>query len=213
MEIFIAGVLLSLSLCLDLGIVNVAIIRTGIDKGFGKSFMVGLGSSFGDIFYAILSVIGVPLIFKYAFIRWTFWIGGTLILLYFCYTMIVQIFKPVAYSDEELEKVDKLRTSRNYFYDGLILALLSPTSILWFVSIGGSVIAAQGLTKHFDTLKFLSGFFIASITWSFALAFISYKGGQLMKDKIKRIFSIISALIFLALAIYVFVDGYRTLIK
>jgi L-lysine exporter family protein LysE/ArgO len=42
MELFISGFLLSLSLCLDLGIVNVAIIKTGIEKGFLPSLHIGL---------------------------------------------------------------------------------------------------------------------------------------------------------------------------
>jgi hypothetical protein len=57
------------------------------------------------------------------------------------------------------------------------------------------------------------GFFTASVAWSIALAFISFKSGQIMGNQIKRIFSIISAIIFLILACYVFLNGYNTLIK
>jgi len=58
MELFISGFLLSLSLCLDLGIVNVAIIKTGVEKGFLPSLNIGLGSTVGDIVYATLSTLG-----------------------------------------------------------------------------------------------------------------------------------------------------------
>lgn len=213
MELFIAGFLLSLSLCLDLGIVNVAIIRTGVNNGFIKSLNIGLGSTFGDMIYAVLSLLGVSIILKYLIIRWILWIAGTLILIYLCYNMILQIFKPIVNSNDNFGQTDKSRTNRNYFFSGFLLALSSPTAILWFASIGGSVIATRGLGMHYNTVIFLSGFFIASIIWSFILAFISFKGGQIIKSKIKSIFSILSAIIFLILAIYVFMDGYETLIK
>jgi L-lysine exporter family protein LysE/ArgO len=64
------GFLLCLSLCMDLGIVNVAILRAGVNRGFLPSFMIGVGSSFGDLTYAVLSVMGLrPKIFSKRIIR------------------------------------------------------------------------------------------------------------------------------------------------
>jgi len=209
MELFISGFLLSLSLCLDLGIVNVAIIKTGIEKGFLPSFNIGLGSTIGDILYATLSVLGITLILKFLYVRWVLWVGGTIILLYFCGKMILQIFR------QDYVKSDESQLLRNhhYFLNGLVLALSSPTAILWFASIGGSVMAAQSFHNRFELIYFFGGFTCSSIVWSFMLAFVSYHGGQLMKTQIKKIFSILSAFIFLGLAIYVFLDGYKKLIK
>jgi L-lysine exporter family protein LysE/ArgO len=213
MELFISGFLLSFSLCLDLGIVNVAIIKTGIEKGFIQSFNVGLGSTFGDLVYAIFSLFGISLILKFLIVRWILWIAGTLILLYFCYNMIVQIYKPLVYANSNVSRIVKNNSNIKFFVNGFGLALSSPTAILWFATIGGSMIAAQRLEKNYKIIFFLSGFFTASLVWSIVLSYISFKGGQLMKSRIKKIFSVLSALIFLILAIYVFLDGYKTLIK
>jgi len=210
MELFISGFLLSLSLCLDLGIVNVAIIKTGIEKGFLPSLNIGLGSTIGDIIYATLSVLGITLILKFLWVKWILWIGGTIILIYFCGQMIAQIFKPSDYAKKELSQ---FTGNRHYFLNGLLLALSSPTAILWFASIGGSVMAAQTFRNRFELIYFFGGFSCSSLVWSIMLAFISYHGGQLMKSQIKKIFSILSAMIFLTLAVYVFCDGYRKLIK
>lgn len=46
---FMQGLLFSLSLCFDLGMVNVAIVKAGVERGFKSSFMIGFGSCFGEI--------------------------------------------------------------------------------------------------------------------------------------------------------------------
>jgi L-lysine exporter family protein LysE/ArgO len=127
--------------------------------------------------------------------------------------MIVQIYKPLAYANSDVTRIVKNNSNLKFFVNGFGLALSSPTAILWFATIGGSMIATQRLERDHGIILFLSGFFTASLVWSIVLSYISFKGGQLMKNRIKKIFSIISALIFLILAIYVFLDGYKTLIK
>lgn len=214
MELFISGFILSLSLCLDIGIVNIAIIKTGIEKGFFSSFYIGLGSTVGDMVYVILSFIGLSIIFEIILVKWILWIAGSAVLLYLCYTMVVKVIKP-----EKEDKEDKIdlqnvySNKKKYFITGLSLALSSPTAILWFAAIGGSVISAQADKTRSQLIYFFIGFIIASIIWGIFLAYISYKGGKIMKDKIKKIFSFISAVIFLVIAIYVFMDGYKNLIK
>jgi L-lysine exporter family protein LysE/ArgO len=213
MELCLSGFILCLSLCLDLGIVNVAIIKTGIEKGFKQSLTVGLGSTFGDMIYAILSLFGITLILKVLFVRWILWIFGTMVLLYLCFKMISQLFNPLDKFNGENDCLVEKDNKSNYFWNGFGLALSSPSVILWYATIGGSVIASQKISGHYDMILFLVGFFTASLIWSFFLSYVSYKGGQLMKNQIKKIFSVISAIIFLFLAVYVFIDGYKALIK
>jgi L-lysine exporter family protein LysE/ArgO len=213
MELFVTGFLLSLSLCVDIGIVNVAIIKTGIEKGFSPSFYVGLGSSFGDLTYATFSLLGITALLKFVAVRWLLWIGGTSVLLFLSVKMIFEFFRSsdiMKNQDQVSFREDKLK---KYFTDGFVLALSSPSAIIWFITVGGSVIAAQTLNSRFQLFYFFGGFFTSSLTWSLMLAYVSYKGGQIMGNKIKRIFSLISVIIFLLLAYYVFMDGYGTLIN
>lgn len=213
MKLFISGFLLCLSLCIDLGIVNVKIIKTGIVNGFKQSFMVGLGSTLGDMIYAILSFFGITLLLKILIVRWILWIMGTGILLYFCYTMLYQLFKQNVRLDTINYPEEKDANSFNFFWTGFGLALSSPSAILWYATIGGSLIASQRIEGNCNIVLFLAGFFFASFVWSIFLAFVSYKGGQVMKSRVKNIVSIASAIMFLILAVYVFVDGYNTLIR
>jgi L-lysine exporter family protein LysE/ArgO len=78
---FASGFLLSLSVCLDLGLVNVAILRTALRHGARPAFWVGLGSCFGDLTYFTLSAVGVTALLAWPPARWALWLGGTAVLL------------------------------------------------------------------------------------------------------------------------------------
>jgi L-lysine exporter family protein LysE/ArgO len=214
MTMFISGFLLCISLCLDLGIVNVAILRAGVERGFLPSFMIGIGSSFGDLTYAVLSVMGVSYILnQFAVLRWILWVGGTLVLIFMTVQMLRASFKP----KEVQGSADTVKiASRPWYRDaawGLGLALSSPSVILWFAMVGGSIVASQGDRIKGALTPFLLGFFTASIVWSFFMALISSEGGKRMGTRLHRGFSILSSLLFLYLAIHVFFNGYTEFVR
>src|SRR3569832_2145048 len=88
------GFMFSLSLCFDLGIVNVAIIKVGVEQGFRRSFMVGFGSCFGDLIYLTLALLGISFLFEYPFIRWPLWIAGTFYLVWLAIQMARDAYRP-----------------------------------------------------------------------------------------------------------------------
>lgn len=209
LQLFISGFALSLSLCLDLGTVNVAIIREGIARGFRPSFLVGVGSSFGDLTYAVLATTGVALLLGYPAVRWALWIGGTAMLLYFAFAMIKASLHP---KTMDLDAPAPRRSALRTFLWGWGLAIASPTSILWFATVGGSVVAKSPVQGAQALGAFLSGFFAASIVWSLGMAALSAAGGRKLGPTFVRAVSIASALLFLYFAAEVFADGYRTLL-
>lgn len=212
MSIFIAGFLLSISLCLDLGIVNIATIKAGIERGFIPALYIGLGAGIGDMIYALLSLVGLSMILENLFFRWFFWIGGTIILLYMCLTMIKQAIKPKDISQLIQSRAEISVASAKDFLYGIGLALSSPSSILWFATIGGGVIASMNLNNRTSISLFFLGFFIASEAWSTCIAFVSSKGSVYMGARLMRGFSIVSSILFLYFAIKIFIEGYYNLL-
>lgn len=213
MSWFASGFFLSLSLCLDLGIVNVAILRAGVERGLLPSLLVGVGSSFGDLFYALLSMVGISLLLHNVVIRWVLWLGGTMILLYMTWNMIKEFRRPKAIAWKEGSGPDVSKRQRwKDFTTGLGLALASPSAILWFATIGGSVIASSNGHSSTSLVLFFSGFFTASILWSLFMAGLSSQGGKWLGTRLVRGFNFVSALLFLYFAGKVFLDGYHTLL-
>jgi len=206
LSLFLTGFLLSLSLCLDLGVVNVALLQTGLRHGARPAMMLGLGSCFGDLTYALISVVAISFLLESSAVRWLLWIGGTLVLLW----LTVKMFREA--TSREMDWHDELASPRlngwRNFARGYALAVASPTAIVWFASVGGSLIASSA-GKGAALLPFFSGFFSCGVVWSLALALLSGKGRRFMGTRMLRGFCFASAGLFLYFAVRVFWDGYK----
>jgi len=209
---FISGFVVSLSLCLDFGIVNIAIVKEVIQLGFWPSFLIGVGSSFGDLTYAIIAMTGVSLLLGFSGVRWVLWIGGTLVLLYFTYKMLRSAWNPrwvtLTRSHESTGTLPQNRSHFKSFLSGWGLAMASPTAIVWFGSVGGSMIARSPVSGFQAVSFFLSGFFAAGLLWSLALSILAVVSGRTLGTLFIRVLSISSALLFLYFAIDIFIEGY-----
>jgi L-lysine exporter family protein LysE/ArgO len=213
LELFISGFLLSLSLCLDIGIVNVALINTAIRAGRQPAFMLGLGSCFGDLFYAVLSVLGIGLLLDYLAVRWLLWLGGGAVLLYLSWNAArsaLHASSPAEILPAALRQRDA--DLRQQFWRGLALALASPSAILWFAAVGGSVIARSGAATPLDLAALLGGFFCAGMAWSGFIAALAAHGGHIIGSRLRQYCYSVSALLFLYFAVRVIWDGYRQLL-
>ncbi|RAP75414.1 LysE family translocator [Paenibacillus montanisoli] len=206
---FMKGFLFSLSLCFDLGIVNVAMIKTGLEKGFKRSFMLGFGSCFGDLTYLILALAGVTIIFQIPAVRWVLWIGGTIVLTCLTVQMIRKTIKPDPIRIDEGE----VKGNKKEFVWGLGLALSSPTVILWFAVAAGPILATLNVHSAAPLTAFIIGFFVAGMAWSAFIAIVSGISHKRASTGFVRAVSFLSALIFLLLAVKVFTDGFHSLLS
>jgi L-lysine exporter family protein LysE/ArgO len=207
---FSSGFLLSLSVCLDLGIVNVAILRTAMGNGARPAFFLGLGSCFGDLTYFTLSAFGVSAFLAWPPARWLLWIGGTAVLLFFTAKMLRETVRPHALELEGSALGGATPPAgpslARQFSTGLSLALASPTAILWFAAVGGSVIASFAGQRRV-LAPFVLGFFLAGVAWSFLVAFGAAWLGRRSGPRVVRIFSAASAVLFAYFAVRVFLSG------
>ena len=205
MEMFLTGFALSLSACLDLGVVNVATIKRGLDSGARAAFVLQLGSCCGDMTYVLLSMFGLALVLSEPRVRTAFWIGGTIVLRYLAATMIREAWRGRSLQVERGSGPE--RPLRRDFLRGLALALSSPSLIVWFASAGGAIIAGiYGRTQSPPWL-FIAGFAGCGVVWAAGLSLVSGRGRHMIGPSALRVFSAASAAIFAALALKVFVDG------
>ena len=206
-QLFAAGYLLSLSLCMDLGVVNIAMVRAGLTRGMPAAMALGLGSCVGDMVYAVGSLSLVSLLLAHRGVRFTLWIGGSAVLLWLAVKMLRETWHPKQLAIAASEDAGALRPGRE-FARGMMLALSSPTSILWFAAVGGSVIAAHaaGATA---LLPYLSGFFFAGVCWTILIATLTGYAHRRLNARFIRGLSLASAMLFCYFAVVVFVNGYR----
>ncbi|MDU8501700.1 LysE family transporter [Pseudomonas syringae] len=204
------GFLLSLSLCLEIGLANMAMITLAMQRGFAQGVWLGVGTCVGDLIYAVLAMAGMAVLLQIEWVRWVLWVGGSVVLSYLCLKMILSALK-VSNSNPEGSVKQWGETNRALFSRGVMLAMSSPSAILWFAAVGGAIIARQGSDMAGAGL-FLSGFFTAGIFWALALCALAAKGGQLMGQRLVRYTYIASALIFAYFAAYVVITGYTEFI-
>lgn len=207
---FSNGFLLSLSLCLDIGIANIAMITLAMQRGYFQGFWLGIGTCIGDLFYALLALSGMAVLLQFTPVRWVLWLGGSAMLLWFAVKMAMSAWQPAA--PIAFEKAAPPRPLRQEFSRGVLLAISSPSAILWFATVGGALISRISQQSAGTSVAFLSGFFIAGVIWTGALCLVGHLGGRALGQRLLKYCAIASAIIFSYFAITVIVSGYREFI-
>lgn len=205
------GFLLSLSLCLDIGTVNMAIISTGLRAGAAAAFLVGLGSCFGDLAYAALSVSGVSALLVHPALRQAVWLGGSAVLFWFALRAAREAWRAAPLQGGQTRSDIALQqwSPRREFLRGIGLALASPSSLAWFAAVGGAVIAQATDGSAAANATFLSGFFLGGLSFSLAVALLIGGSKRAIAARANFWCHLVSALIFCYLAADVFWSGYR----
>jgi L-lysine exporter family protein LysE/ArgO len=208
------GFFLSLSLCLDIGLVNVAIISLTLSHGFRPGFWLGLGSCVGDLIYATAALAGMAALLQFESVRWVVWIGGAAILLFLTWKMAREAMFPATApavagaGDANLPHPPAWRG----FLRGVLLAVSSPSAILWFAAVGGALIAKAGATSPATALIFLGGFFLGGLCWTLFICGLGSHGRKRSGAGLLRACHVLSALLFAYFSYSVIVNGYHDLI-
>ena len=88
------------------------------------------------------------------------------------------------------------------------LALASPSAILWFAAVGGSVIASFGGARS-SLWPFTTGFFAGGVAWSATFAYAVARAKNVLGTRLVQALALVSALVFLYFASVVFLGGLR----
>jgi L-lysine exporter family protein LysE/ArgO len=208
------GFFLSLSLCLDIGIANVAIISLTLSHGFKPGMMLGLGTCVGDLIYAALALAGMAALLQFDAVRWIVWIGGSIVLLFLTFKMAREALYPA--SAPPVEGEADLATPRpshlRSFLRGVLLAVSSPSAILWFAAVGGALIAKAGATGKLSASVFLAGFLAGGLAWTVFICTLASHGRKRAGTALLRACHVLSAVLFAYFSYSVIVHGYRDLI-
>jgi L-lysine exporter family protein LysE/ArgO len=208
------GFFLSLSLCLDIGLVNVAMISLTLSHGFRPGFWLGLGSCVGDLIYATLALAGMAALLQFESVRWVVWIGGAAILLFLTWKMAREAVFPATaptVAGDDNTGAPHLSAWRG-FLRGVLLAVSSPSAILWFAAVGGALIAKAGATSPKTALIFLGGFFLGGLCWTLFICGLGSHGRKRAGAGMLRVCHVLSALLFAYFSYSVIVNGYHDLI-
>ena len=150
----------------------------------------------------------MTVLLQYQSVRWVLWIGGSALLVYFAAKMIYAALHHSAVLATAGEADQG--SPRREFFRGIFLAMSSPSAILWFAAVGGTLIARSGGGGIADSGLFLAGFFCAGLVWTLGLCLAATQGGKLLGDKLLRYSYLASAAIFCYFAVYVIYPATRS---
>ena len=208
MELFLLGAALAFSINIELGVVNVMIVRTAIDRGAWPAFLIGLGSCIGDLIWACAGALGVSALLAWPPAAWILWLGGSAALCWFAAAALRDATRGGSIDESSpLRRANGIRAIGL----GLGIALSSPTLILWTATVGGSVLASQAADLA-GFVPFISGFGAAAVAHSAILSGIVGATRRFTGPRTVRAVSLVSALMFAAFAIGIFMDGARRLL-
>ena len=164
-QLFTNGVLLGLGAAVPIGPVNVQIARRALRGGFVAGFALGLGAVTVDVFYAVLTTVGVQKIAQVRLVEWTLRIGGVLLL---GYLGLVSLR-----AERDAWRTDPLTSgagnssadaARSYL-TGLLMTLFNPMTLaFWFVAV--PILATPGQHDARSNLPLVCvGVFAGTIGW------------------------------------------------
>lgn len=93
-----------------------------------------------------------------------------------------------------------------------LLAVSSPSAMLWFAAVGGALIAKTGATRPVSTSVFLIGFFCGGLGWTIFICTLASHGRRRAGMRLLRVCHVMSAILFAYFAYSVIVNGYCDLI-
>jgi threonine/homoserine/homoserine lactone efflux protein len=185
---FWQNILLGFTLSAPIGPVNLEAIKNGLKHGFWPAFFIGLGAISADFFYMCSVYFGLGTFLMNALIQKVILALGAGILIYLGLVSLKETAPRKTIQTVALSK-------KQYYFKGLIIAISSPMTIVWWVGVFGAVLSTS-LQKN-QTMPFLNslGISLGCLIWVISLAATAQLAQHLFNDtRYYRMISIIAGL-------------------
>lgn len=132
------------------GPVFFSMIKTSIEKGFKAGFSLAVGVIFSDIIFITLTIFSAQFVdYKSEYFQYIGIVGGLFLFgigLYYLFNKV-----KVSYDVGEIAKIKK----RGYILKGFLMCLLSPTTLMFWIMVGGIISVQLHLTMAEKVVFFI----------------------------------------------------------
>ncbi|TDO22052.1 LysE family translocator [Pedobacter duraquae] len=182
------------------GPVFFSMIKTSIEKGFKAGFSLAIGVIFSDIIFISATIFSSQFVnYNSKYNMYIGIIGGLFLLGVGLYYLINKV--KVNYEISETLKIKK----RGYIIKGFLMCLLSPTTLMFWIMVGGIV----SVQLHYEMTEKVVFFVIAMATQLSVDAVKTYYAAKLrykIKEKTIRNLNRIAGGVIIIFAIRLFVE-------
>ncbi|MFJ8066034.1 LysE family transporter [Psychrobacillus sp. NPDC096426] len=198
---------LGVSLAAPIGPVKATLLNTGIKNGFFHAWLFGLGAVATDIIYMLMVYFGVAQFIDSPFMKTFLWSFGFFVLMY---TGIENLLTLHTVSmDSKFRKTVRLRQS---FFSGLLMALLNPLTILFWLGIYGSIlVGGAGALSSFQIILYSMTILIGISLVDLVMSIISSGSRKVLSTSFLKTVSLISSLSMIGFGIYFGIQAYHSL--
>jgi threonine/homoserine/homoserine lactone efflux protein len=184
---FWQNIFLGFTLSAPLGPVNIEAIKNGLKQGFWPAFFIGLGAISADFFYMCLVYFGLGTFLMNVLIQKIILVFGAGILIYLGLVSIKETAPDISIRSRALAK-------RQYYLKGLLIAISSPMTIVWWVGVFGAVLSKSWQTTQ--TMSFFNclGISLGCLIWVTFLSSAAHLGRRFFNNLFYRLVSISAGL-------------------
>lgn len=182
------------------GPVFFSMIKTSIERGFKAGFSLAIGVILSDIIFIALTIFSAQYVsYKTEYFEYVGIIGGLFLFGIGLYYLLHTV--KVSYDIAEIAKIKK----RGYVLKGFLMCLLSPTTLMFWVMVGG-IISVQ---LHFNMQEKVAFFVMAMATQLTVDGFKTYYAAKLrhkIQEKTIRNLNRVAGVVIILFAIRLFID-------
>jgi threonine/homoserine/homoserine lactone efflux protein len=182
------------------GPVFFSMIKTSIEKGFKAGFSLAIGVILSDIIFISFTIFSSQFVdYNPAYNKYVGIVGGLFLLGVGLYYLINKV--KVNYETSEILKVKR----RGYILKGFLMCLLSPTTLMFWVGVGG-IVSGQ---LHYAMAEKVAFFVVAMCTQLFVDSLKTYYASKLryrIKEKNIKVLNRVAGAVIIVFAIRIFFE-------
>ena len=193
-EVLVSGWLIGLAIALPVGPVITEIIRRGLRAGFLAAWLVGLGAAASHAILVSLTFLGMVALLDRPIWHTILGGAGILVLGYLGVDALRASTDPPTAEDAS-------RAGRPFLV-GFGIGISNPITLLWFLTVGGALIAAHGGGgSRLLAVAFGASFICGVLCWDTVVAYLAGCGRRWMGQRIMRVINMVAGAVFLGFAI------------
>jgi threonine/homoserine/homoserine lactone efflux protein len=193
-EVILGGWLIGVAIALPVGPVITELIRRGLRSGFVPAWLVGLGAAASHAILVTLTLLGVVALLDRPI--WHIILGGAgiVVLGYLGIDAIRRSNVPPTGATASREG--------HPFLVGFSIGIANPITLLWFLTVGGALIAAHGGGRTGPlAVAFGASFVTGVLCWDTVVASLAGYGRRWMGPKTLRALNLTAGLVFFGFAL------------
>lgn len=172
------GMTIGVALAAPVGPINIEIIKRGIQGGYLRGWLVGLGALSADTVYATLIVTGLTPIADRPALRVPLFLAGAVMLTWVGYNSI-----RAAMRGDGIEQSGSPSGHRSYV-TGLLMAVFNPMGIIYWLSVGAALVAdAVERVGTAGSPILVGGVFLGILIWVTFLSWLAQVSRRFVTGK------------------------------